>query len=112
VFDVAPTILDYAGIPVPSNFAATSLRSRIHGDAPGKQSVLCHFVTNDRSAAGVCLRTDIGKYIQWSDTRGNEFYDVKNDPLERANRVDDPEYQPRVRQHRELLIQRLATTPR
>jgi arylsulfatase A-like enzyme len=110
VFDIAPTILDYAGMAIPANMAATTLRPRVAGQAPGKALALCHFIANDRSSTGVCLRTAYAKYIQWTGPQGQEFYDLKNDPLERRNLINDPSSRDAVDLHRFLLIERLATT--
>jgi arylsulfatase A-like enzyme len=110
VFDIAPTILDYAGAKVPKNLAASSLRPRLEGHAPGKSVVLSEYVSNDRDVRGACLRSDHGKYIQWTDNRGDEFYDMEHDPLERRNLIADPAARESVEQHRRLLIERLIAT--
>lgn len=110
VFDVAPTVLEYAGAAVPAAMAATSLRSTAEGNSAGKEMALCEFVAFDRTFKGICLRTRRFKYIQWNDNRGNEFYDLERDPLERQNLIDDPPSRDEIRRHQEMLINRLIET--
>jgi arylsulfatase A-like enzyme len=45
------------------------------------------------------VRTDRYKLIHfYGDIDAWEFYDVVSDPLEMHNRIDDPEYQDRIRE--------------
>jgi arylsulfatase len=114
VFDIAPTALDYASAAVPADMAASSLRPLVEAPAPGqgqgKQFILSEFVGFDRSFTGVCLRTKDRKYVQWTDARGDEFFDLTKDPLERNNLLRDPAYREDVERHRTMLISRLLTT--
>ncbi len=104
--DVAPTILDYAGLPIPEEMQAASLRPLIEGAGGGRDAVLCEYTTNDRSRSGKCLRTERYKYCYWS-TGEEEFYDLQEDPLERCNLAGDAAYQDILNDHRRRLIDRL-----
>ena len=55
---IAPSILDYAGIDIPDTMSAQSLRRVIETGKSDHESVLCEFVTNDRSRRGRCIITD------------------------------------------------------
>jgi len=110
-FDLAPTVLDYAHAEIPANMSATSLRPLIEGGDEPPRFTLCEYLANDRSKAGICLRTSHAKFVQWTD--GTEkFFDLDRDPLERTNLIGDPARKLEIEEHRRLLVQRLATTGR
>jgi len=108
-FDIAPTVLDYAGAGIPDNMSAVSLRPLIEGAGDPRECALCEFVANDRSRAGVCLRTSTMHYEQWTDGTVR-FYDLKDDPLQRTNLAFDAGRRGDVAEMRSLLIDRLACT--
>ncbi|MFB3894114.1 MAG: sulfatase-like hydrolase/transferase [Phycisphaerae bacterium] len=110
IFDLAPTILDYARAGVPPIMAARTLRPILEGAGRGRDVALCQFVASNRAFKGICLRTKGHKYVQWSDARGDEFYDLDRDPLERTNLINDPASRELVEQHRRLLVARLMET--
>ncbi len=107
VFDVAPTILDYASCEIPASMSAGSLRPVIEGRGTGKESTLCEYMTNDQSRQGVCIRTARHKYAYWGGSQPEQFYDLQEDPLERRNLIDDSSYQSEIGRHRLLMIDRL-----
>ena len=80
----APTVLDYAGIPIPETMAAHSLRPAIEGQDEDTEAVYCEYVTNDRARWGKCVRTQT-KYVRWGPDASEEFYDLESDPLEQHN---------------------------
>ena len=62
----------------------------------------------DEYGATRMIRTADWKYVHRYPAAGipagpNELYDLVNDPDERANRIDDPAQQPRIRELRGLL---------
>ena len=110
--DLAPTILDYAGISHPPELPGISLRPILeHPTArpQTKDAVLCEYTTNDRMQRQKCLRTERYKYIFNDGGRPAELYDLEEDPLERVNVADDPRYVTELRHHAELLIDRLTS---
>ena len=110
-YDVAPTVLDYAQAEIPANMSASSLRPLVEGRGSGKQLVLSEYRTNDRSARGICVRTERGKYIFYDAKRKERFYDLEQDPLERNNLVGNSRYADEIARHRALMIERLLQTP-
>lgn len=92
MFDLAPTALDYAGLPLPPHMAARSLRPELETGQGGREAVFCEFVTNDQQRRGVCVRTGRHKLALWTEgaARGGELYDLAEDPQELVNRYDDP----------------------
>jgi len=91
VFGIAPTVLDYAGVPIPDTMAATSLRPRVDGsNTTAPSAVFAEYVSNDRKQRGKCVRTPTHKYIVWSPGHRDELYDLHADPLESRNLSADP----------------------
>ena len=107
--DVAPTLLDLAGIEVPSTMDGKSLKSLIDGDKSfeRKHFFFEHFVSptspiyiprNDG------VRTKNTKYVRWLDLEPivEEFYDLENDPMERTNLINDSKYVKKVEEAKKL----------
>ena len=111
VFDIAPTVLDYATAEIPRTMSATSLRPLIEGRGSAKEMALCEYETNDRRHKGICLRTERYKYVRWyGGGRPEQFYDLKEDPLERRNLAGEDTAQAEIARHRLLLIDRMMQT--
>ena len=113
--DLAPTILDYAGLPQPGELPGLSLRSILESPTPTtrpptKDAILCEYVSNDRRHRSKCLRTERYKYVYSGRDNPVEFYDLERDPQELVNVAGDPAYRDEVQQHAELLLDRLLTT--
>jgi arylsulfatase A-like enzyme len=109
VADLAPTILDYAGVPRPDVMPTRSLRPVLEGERDDhRESVLCEYATNDRSRKSKCVRTERYKYVFHAGDADPEFYDLREDPDELVDRHDDPAYREELSRHRELLLDRLT----
>jgi len=100
--DYAPTFLDYAGVPAPPEIQGRSLRPLAeHRRAPGwRDSIYYHYYEfpgfhSVRAHYGV--RTARYKLMRfYGDIDSWEFYDLKRDPHEMRNRIDDPAYRGRI----------------
>ena len=101
--DIAPTILACAGLEKPSQMVGSSYIPLLQGkDIPWRNRIFYeyyweHEYPQTPTMHGV--RTDDYKYIRYHgiwDT--NEFYDLRNDPQELHNRIDDPTYQDIIKQ--------------
>ena len=99
--DVMPTLLELAGAPVPDTVDGSSLlgpvdRPWLHGEhALGRDSM--HFIVT---------RTD--KFIWYSQTGEELYFDLERDPRETHNAVRDPDCARRVDQLRGWLVQALS----
>lgn len=110
--DIAPTILDYAGIGIPEQMQGRSLRDFAFKEVQNwRQNFICEhlwqFPFIPRSEG---IRTARYKYFRYPDHPGyEELYDLKTDPKEKHNLLNDPEYASVLRETREILEQQLRT---
>ncbi len=88
--DIAPTILDFAGIPIPDNIQGQSLRQLISkpDDSWKRAAVFSEYNGNvGWNYYQRCVVTDQWKYI---DNIGldQELYNLRDDPYEMRNVID------------------------
>lgn len=96
--DIAPTMLDMAGIEKPKHFDGESFLPLVRGDdkVEWRDNFLYEYYWEfnyPSTPTTFALRTDGFKLIQYHgvwDTE--ELYDIKNDPKEMNNLIDDPDY--------------------
>lgn len=97
--DVAPTILDIAGIPIPAEMDGVSLYPALKGrNVPTRKDFFMEHV--DVVKAGnpipdsMGIRSEKWKYIRYVNVEPEieEMYDLEADPLESRNLVTDPKY--------------------
>lgn len=117
--DVAPTILDLAGVTIPSGMQGQSFRPLLRDPAQsGRESFFYeHLYAHDPNpprhierSEGV--RTREWKYIVYLDQTGSdreELYHLLHDPLEMKNLAADPTQQNRLQQLRQQHRQFAAT---
>lgn len=103
VMDIAPTILDYAGVERPAEMQASSFRPVLEGGPGGHEAVLSEYTTNDRRINGKCLVTERFKIVLWDVEQGGELYDLQADPGELRNLYYEPSWQT----ERDRLLERL-----
>ncbi len=106
--DLAPTLLDLAGVPVPNAIQGRSVRPLLQRrSAPWRESFLYEYF-REEWLPGLPLmlgvRTRRSKYACYPDIDDiDELYDLENDPLELHNLSRDPSYANTVREMREEL---------
>jgi len=88
--DLAPTLLDIAGIPVPSVMQGESFLPILKSpDTSGRNSwvyeLFKDFPFGGRVPPHKALRTTRYKYIDWELCKNPELYDLKEDPREMNN---------------------------
>ena len=99
--DVMPTLLELAGAPIPETVDGKSMlgpidREYIHGEhSLGMDSM--HYVVT---------KTD--KYIWYSQTGQELYFDLVKDPHESCNAIENGEYSARIASLRQYLIAELA----
>ena len=93
--DLAPTLLDMAGLEVPGNMQGQSARPLLAApDAPWRKSWLYeHFPVFPIPIPGItAVRTDEYKYVEYqNDVRPREIFNLKTDPREKRNLYGTPE---------------------
>ncbi len=110
LFDIAATFLNSAGLEKPREMSASGFFPLEKRQGNPHSSALSEFTSNDRQIHGSCLITEDYKYIYWSGGQGGEFYDLRQDPLEKNNLYYDPSYRAQRDEHAELLLERLMRT--
>jgi N-acetylglucosamine-6-sulfatase len=117
--DLAPTILDYAGIDLPAKpkMDGHSFLSLLQGKK-SKKKWREHFVYEyhwewnfPATPTTFAIRTDQEKYVYYHGVWDrNGFYDLNSDPHERHNLIRIPAYQERILELREQLFNELDET--
>ena len=93
--DWAPTFLDIAGLPLPAAMQGRSLVPLLKGETPGdwRRSMYYRYYHdpghhNTRSHYGV--RTTTHKLVSYFKKDSWEMFDLRADPNEQKNLIDDP----------------------
>ncbi len=94
--DLAPTLLDIAGVPIPSSMQGQSFLPVMRSpDASGRKAwvyeLFRDFPFGGRVPPHKALRTNRYKYIDWEQCRRPEVYDLQTDPREMNNLFDTAE---------------------
>ena len=94
--DIAPTILQLAGIPIPSNMDGLSMVNLFEG-GPWRNALLLEGWPPRGSYSAIHTE----RYV-YSETTGDksEFYDLQTNPYELGNQINDPQYQTIIQQLR------------
>jgi arylsulfatase A-like enzyme len=93
--DVAPTILDLAGLSVPREIQGRSLVPFLDGSRVNsrKEILTEHLWDNPKIPRTEAVRTKQWKYIRYPQhPEFEELYDLENDPVEKNNLVFDKQY--------------------
>ncbi|MGB9619772.1 MAG: sulfatase/phosphatase domain-containing protein, partial [Armatimonadota bacterium] len=100
--DVMPTILDYAGLPVPSQCQGESFRRYVEGREDADRAAFCEATHPTANVMRRMIRTRDWKlwiYYQqgfdsgeWIEGRPMAMYHLSEDPGEQRNLANDPAY--------------------
>ncbi|SER82528.1 sulfatase [Natrinema salaciae] len=90
LLDVAPTLVERAGLEPPSNFRGESLHALFDGDGWSRDHLIGDWANTNTGERRFSYRDHEWKYIRTGD--GEELYDLTTDPGERESVVDtEPE---------------------
>lgn len=97
LFDLGPTILEYAGITPPKDFEARSLKAALEtGQWTPREYVFCEQI-GDVAMSGTefitGVRSDRWKLVHFKGSTDGQFFDLQNDPEEVRNLWSDPEFE-------------------
>ena len=125
--DLAPTMLDFAGLPRPAQMQGRSWKPALEGKDPQGRSHWMYEYHWDKpypfDPTQLGIRTQTHKYIRYPDT-GNtdptypmkgelpyeELYDLEHDRLEMRNLAKDPESAGMLSRMRDLLKKEIEAT--
>ncbi len=86
--DIAPTILDMAGVAIPAEMQGRSLMPLLNGEkVDWRTDFICEYDCKEfDTIRSEGLRTEKWKYIRYMDyPDSEELYDIENDPMEKNN---------------------------
>lgn len=108
--DIMPTLLDCAGLPIPESVEGRSLLPLMRGETPEWRPYLhgehptfhgsMHYITDAQF-----------KYIWMSGNGAEQFFDLKHDPQEMHNLIDDLNMSEAIEKARGQLIESLRNRP-
>jgi iduronate 2-sulfatase len=113
--DIYPTLCDLAGLPRPSHLQGESLVAHLErSDAPSKEAAFQVYPRHTKETGpllGYAVRTQRWRYIEWRKPEqsivARELYDMQQDPHETDNIAQQEEQAKVVKQHAQLLQERL-----
>ena len=106
--DVMPTLLEAAGTETPESVTGSSLFSAVRGEPWREVFHGEHSPCYGRAQAMQYLTDGHQKYIWFPCSGEEQLFDLDNDPAECHNLADNPDWQSRLSEWRQLLIARLS----
>ena len=106
--DIAPTLLDVAGISIPDDMQGETLRKIWQNDdSEWRDAIYYHYYEKGFGATPhYGVRTDRYKLIHFYDVVDSwEFYDLETDPNEMKNLYTDPGYEQKIKELKAKLIE-------
>lgn len=104
--DVAPTILDYAGVPIPATMQGQSLRPVVENKHEEWRDDFYyeHRLKHPKIPSSEAVRNRRWKYVEYLvEPRYVELFDLESDPHELRNLAEDPAYSERLAELRNRL---------
>jgi choline-sulfatase len=88
LLDVAPTLLDLAGVDIPTEMDGDSLIPLLDGPTNTGRSVVGEYLGEGAVAPIFMIRRERWKFV-WSRPDGGQLFDLESDPSELTNLVGD-----------------------
>ena len=105
--DVMPTLLDLCGLQIPDTVDGCSLKDCILQEAESVRSYLHGEHSFHDKLSNHYIVTQQDKFVWYSETGEEQYFDLSRDPQETHNAILDEEYQSRISELRGILIQTL-----
>ena len=106
--DIAPTVLELAGAPVPKSMEGRSLLPILRGDPDAAWRPWIHI---EHAGGWHALIDGHEKYAWWTETGREQLFDLDADPRELHDLARDTGSGPRLAMWRERLVAKLAGRP-
>lgn len=107
--DIAPTILDLAGISSPQTMQGKSLLPLIQEKTESLRNIWFyeHLLKIPKIPESEGIRTENYKYLRYLNLEQNSemLFDLKQDPLEEKNLANIPQYQAKIKEYRQAVLQ-------
>lgn len=107
--DIAPTILEAAGVPIPADMQGASFLPLVtQNKAKGRAALYYHYYENGEHAVSPHFGISTGRYKLirfYKRVEGWELYDLRNDQYEMKNLYNLPQYKKLVAQLKKQLLQ-------
>lgn len=103
--DIMPTLLELAGAEIPEQVDGVSLLPALKNGGSPREYLHGEHAYGDRSNHFIVTKTD--KYIWYSQTGREQYFDLLKDPEELHDRIEDPCCQARIDTLRSRLIHEL-----
>lgn len=105
--DIMPSLLDLCNIPIPDTVDGISLKNAILS----KEDITRNYIHGEHSfhskLSNHYIVTKYDKFIWYSETGEEQYFDLENDPKESHNAIHDEKYQSRIQKLRNILIKEL-----
>lgn len=98
--DLYPTICEWAEVLIPQHVDAQSLVPILNGD----KDELYPFIVGYFQDKQRMIRTDRCKYVEYPQVNQRQLFDLKQDPLELENVIDEANLQERIKEMRTQLV--------
>ncbi|MCI5773484.1 MAG: arylsulfatase [Erysipelotrichaceae bacterium] len=105
--DIMPTILDIAGIPIPEDVDGLSLKEELYTEKLIDRPYLHGEHAKDHEQSNQWILSNNMKYIWFTQTNIEQFFDLNKDPKETHNLINDPSYKKHIETLRQYLITEL-----
>lgn len=106
LMDIMPTLLDFADIEIPGTVDGVSAKPLILGGNIQREYLHGEHAYGDMSSHWIVTKRD--KYIWFSVTGQEQYFDLENDPNELHDAINDEKCSGRVDELRKILIKELA----
>lgn len=107
LMDLMPTLLDLCGLSIPEEVEGSSLAQELAGAEKLDRAYLHGEHSRDREQSNQWIVTEHDKYLWFTQTGVEQYFNLDEDPRETHNLIDDPACAERIAELSGLLIDEL-----